>query len=256
LWEQVWGATARSSLEIPVFDARALLLPQIGDASALNGARPLAVATMAAWSLVVWLPDGYMLDRDGYELLDVFGRAAMLVVSNARLHAEVQRIALTDELTGVFNRRYLQARLDVELERAARTGDTTGLIIIDLDHFKTVNDRFGHLVGDATLRAVAGELGRILRTYDLIGRFGGEEFVILVPDTSLEGVVQLAERARAMIAALTVPGHDAALSASFGVTAAVAGQPDADTLLRQADEALYRAKANGRNRVEVSRHAE
>jgi diguanylate cyclase (GGDEF)-like protein len=203
--------------------------------------------------LVIWLPDRFALDRDGHELLEAFGRAATLVVSNARLHAEVQRIALTDELTGVFNRRYLHGRLDVELERAARTGDITGLIIIDLDHFKAVNDRFGHLVGDATLRAVATELSRMLRTYDLIGRFGGEEFVILVPDTTLEGVAHLAERARSMIAALTVPGHDASLSASFGVTAAVGGQPDADTLLRQADEALYRAKARGRNQVEIYR---
>jgi diguanylate cyclase (GGDEF)-like protein len=155
-------------------------------------------------------------------------------------------------LTGLYNRRYVHVRLETELRRSARVGDGLGLVIFDIDHFKLVNDRHGHLAGDAVLRAAAQALAEHLRPYDLIGRFGGEEFVILAPSTTLNGAVALAERARQVLRELVVPGVPLRISASFGVAAAVRGEPDAETLVRQADAALYRAKAAGRNRVEAA----
>jgi diguanylate cyclase (GGDEF)-like protein len=185
---------------------------------------------------------------------------ALIALENAHLHGLVQRQAVTDELTGLANRRRFLAQLDTEVARSRRSGSPLALVLSDLDDFKQVNDRYGHEAGDKTLRAFADILRAAVRDIDLPVRLGGEEFAILLPDTNLEGGANLAERIRATLAATKIEsGSDRIrVTASFGVscfpTAAAA-----DELLVDADRRLYDAKSRGKNRVEVSQandHAE
>lgn len=184
------------------------------------------------------------------------------VVATAALSGVVNRwrtrdamllsLARLDPLTHVSNRRYFFDRLGVELERARRHGTKVAVLLLDLDHFKRVNDRFGHLTGDAVLMHVATQLVRdVLRRSDVIGRYGGEEFAVLLPETDTEGAMIVAERCRTAIATDPLMLGDQTrvrITASIGV--AVPGEAfDADDLMQRVDEALYRAKANGRNRV-------
>jgi two-component system cell cycle response regulator len=251
LWNLVWSGTSRPEWAPAYLEGRELYEPRVSEPVSLPGLEPRFLQAAPHWEFVYFLRPGGSVSVESAELLRLFAQSATLVVSNARLHAEAQRFALTDDLTGVFNRRYVQGRLEVELERSMRTGGTVSLIVLDLDEFRKINDDYGHLVGDAALRETAQSLSRILRPYDLIGRFGGEEFVILAPDTPIEGALRLAERARATVENLRVPGAEARLTASFGVTVARRGEPDIDALFRRADDALDRAKQAGRNRVEA-----
>lgn len=251
LWQVVWGGTSRPEWAPAYMEGRQIVVPRVSEAVGLAQLRPQVVQAAPRWEFVAFLRAGETLSVESAELLRLFAQAATLVVSNARLHAEAARFALTDDLTGVYNRRYFQGRLEVEIERSARTGSSVSLILLDLDEFKRINDAHGHLAGDTALHTVAQALSQILRPYDVLGRFGGEEFVILAPDTPLDGALSLAERARATVAAATVSGTALNLTASFGVSAAVRGTPDVDVLLRQVDEALFRAKQAGSNRVEA-----
>lgn len=166
----------------------------------------------------------------------------------ARRTAQLEQLMLTDPLTGVGNRRHLTACLEAEVARAARYGRELAMMFIDLDHFKKVNDTCGHAVGDQVLVAVAHYLVGCLRSSDTLGRFGGEEFVILLPDTTLESACLVAERWLAGVPLLDIPGTQWRITASFGVTHYRSGDTP-DTLLNRCDTALYRAKADGRNRV-------
>jgi len=163
--------------------------------------------------------------------------------------------ATHDPLTGLWNRYALLEALEREHSRAAREGTPLAVIMVDLDHFKHVNDTYGHLAGDAVLRETAGRMQAVVRSYDLVGRFGGEEFLIVLPGTSGANAAQLAERLRAAVAHDPVchDGVPIPVTASFGVGAGgTAPGGDPQTLIRLADEALYRAKENGRNRIERS----
>ena len=167
---------------------------------------------------------------------------------------EALRVQAThDPLTGLWNRYALLEALEREHSRAVREGTPLAVIMADLDHFKSVNDTYGHMAGDAVLREAAGRMQAAVRSYDLVGRFGGEEFLIVLPGTSAVNAAQLAERLRAAVAHVPV-GHDLRnipVTASFGVGASGPGlSGDPQTLIRVADEALYRAKEKGRNRVE------
>jgi diguanylate cyclase (GGDEF)-like protein len=167
--------------------------------------------------------------------------------------------ATHDPLTGLWNRYALLGTLEREHSRARREGAPLAVIMVDLDHFKQVNDTYGHLAGDAILREAAGRMQFVVRSYDLVGRYGGEEFLIVLPGTSGANATQLAERLRATLAEEPV-GHDLLrirVTASFGVSATgQAAGDDPQTLIRLADEALYRAKEKGRNRVEWAGEAE
>ncbi len=168
---------------------------------------------------------------------------------------QLQLLSRTDELTGVWNRRHLMQVAEVELERARRYGTELACIMLDLDYFKVVNDRHGHLIGDQVLVAVAGQLRRDLRKCDLVARYGGEEFVMLLPQTGLEGACVVAERQRQAVAALRVTSGTCVVCprASLGVTAFPShAAANIEQLFRNVDEALYRAKQAGRNRVEVT----
>jgi diguanylate cyclase (GGDEF)-like protein len=126
-----------------------------------------------------------------------------------------------------------------------------GTVLLDLDHFKDINDTFGHGIGDEVLAAVGVALQSTVRESDFVGRYGGEEFIMLLPDADRETTLQVAERVRTAIADINVLEGDSAVTASFGVAVFPEDAPDAARLVRNADRALYRAKANGRNRVEM-----
>ena len=176
---------------------------------------------------------------------------AAVALDNARLHRIVEEQASFDGLTQLANRRRCEAQLASELARAERFGEPVALVFADLDNFKQVNDRYGHLVGDDVLREFARELRGGIREIDVAGRWGGEEFALILPGTNVDGAVQVAERIRASLARrpiATPDGRSLKLTASFGVAA----YPDtgtAEDLLAAADAALYDAKRSGKNRV-------
>jgi diguanylate cyclase (GGDEF)-like protein len=168
----------------------------------------------------------------------------------------LEQMSQTDHLTQVANRRHLLDRLSQELSRIRRLGQPLSLAILDVDHFKHVNDTYGHLCGDQVLVQLAGVLKASLRTYDLVGRYGGEEFCLILPNTDLQDALALVERLRCQIAETQFEHGRLKLgiTISAGVTCSQ-GQPEdfrADTLLSQADEALYRAKTSGRNQTELA----
>mgnify|MGYP000598573214 CR=1 FL=1 len=201
-----------------------------------------------------------------YPVLDARGQVSHVVeyVRNAterkrgeeerkRLIKELEELSRTDALTGLLNRRGLIDRLQYELRRAERYGTVTSLVLVDMDHFKDINDRFGHKGGDRVLQEVAKGLLQMVRTADIVGRYGGDEFMLILPQTSLQGAQELAERIRLSIAQSRLPvgeGLYAQSTVSIGV-ASFAGQVDVDTLLERIDSALYASKKLGRNRLYV-----
>jgi diguanylate cyclase (GGDEF)-like protein len=179
---------------------------------------------------------------------------AVIALSNARQHRTVEQQALVDSLTGLANRRLCTAALEKELARAQRFDEPLTLVLADIDDFKRINDRWGHPTGDEVLKAFAQRLQESVREIDLAGRWGGEEFALLLPGTDLEGGQQLAERIRELVRdqRLTAPdGTPIGVSASFGV-AAFPLVPGQGQLVAAADAALYEAKRSGKDRVVVS----
>jgi len=171
------------------------------------------------------------------------------------LELKLEEQAHLDPLTGLANRRRLEDRAREEVERAQRFNRPLSLMIMDLDHFKSINDRYGHLFGDAVLRRLA-DLGRShLRQTDLFARVGGEEFVVLMPETTRETAVATAERLRALLAANPVTRQDGPdtgpvdVSVSIGIAAHGPDTPTVESLMAEADKALYVAKNRGRNCV-------
>lgn len=165
--------------------------------------------------------------------------------------------AMHDPLTGVYNRRYLDDHLAAEFAFAARHGTALSLLLIDADHFKRVNDTWGHAAGDAALRTLAGHLQRSVRSEDMIARFGGEEFAVLARETSATGALAVAERIRKSVERTPVQleaGKTVSLTVSIGVVhmGGTRAYLSAHALLEAADEALYRAKEAGRNRCETA----
>jgi two-component system cell cycle response regulator len=164
--------------------------------------------------------------------------------------------ATHDNLTGMVHRGVIMDTLRRERARQAREGGSFGIVLVDLDHFKYVNDTHGHLAGDDVLREAAQRMMGCVRPYDSVGRYGGEEFLIVVPSSDAMGTMGLAERMRRAIEAkpMVTNSVSIAVTASFGVTASIDKSPlDAQEILRLADAALYRAKERGRNRVELAR---
>ncbi|HZR94973.1 MAG TPA: GGDEF domain-containing protein [Gaiellaceae bacterium] len=179
-----------------------------------------------------------------------------IALENARLQSIVRRQAVTDELTDLSNRRRFMEEIQLEIARAERLETSLALVLFDLDHFKQINDRFGHQTGDVVLRATAGVIRDRVRETDVPARIGGEEFAIVLPGTDRNGARSLAENLRADISALVgVPNAEWRVTASFGVAEHVRGET-ADTLIAAADRALYRAKAEGRDRVCLAEHEE
>ncbi len=200
----------------------------------------------------------WWLGRMAFSTLVFGGLTIALVVYVTGLLRERERrldhMSKTDALTMVANRRHFLELLERELARSRRYATPVSCVMIDLDHFKEVNDRHGHMVGDQVLVAVAEALRRSIRDSDVVARYGGEEFVLLLPSTDVTGAQELAERCRAVVAATQVAGRHGLLSvtASMGVASLAGGSGDLDQLLSAADDALYRAKSDGRDRVVVA----
>ncbi len=194
------------------------------------------------------------------DFLEHLGVIASFCIENGINRARLQRSGFTDVLTGWHNRRYLMVRLLEELARARRDSTRLVCLMLDVDHFKQVNDTWGHAAGDVVLSELAQRIDGQVRKSDIAARYGGEEFVVLMPNTDTEAALRLAERIRRVIAATPVAlsnGGDVAMTTSIGIAAAEPGmsevdlKTEGDALLARADVALYRAKSSGRDRVEV-----
>lgn len=193
----------------------------------------------------------------GSDFLHHFGRMSTLFLENALTREELRRSSLSDGLTGCYNRRFLQERLLQELAAALRARQPLCLLLFDLDYFKTVNDTYGHLVGDQVLIEFAGRLRRQLRINDVVARYGGEEFAALLPRTQIKDALNLAERVRQKVREpMLLEQTTVNVTVSIGVCEFNPRAPEADhntlakRLLNAADEALYQAKTLGRNRIE------
>ena len=173
-------------------------------------------------------------------------------LANLRNLALAEARAATDALTGLPNRRAVQDTLKRMIAQSGRTLAPMAALVLDLDQFKAINDTYGHDRGDAVLCAVSDVLRRALRTSDFVGRNGGEEFIALLPDTDAEGALEAAEKLRAAVARVSLPGIDRPVTTSIGAAVFPHTAADAQSLLRLADRALYAAKAHGRNRVELA----
>jgi diguanylate cyclase (GGDEF)-like protein len=182
------------------------------------------------------------------KIISALADAMSLALSNLSLREKLRNQALRDPLTGLYNRRYMEDMLDRFVRLATRKDSALAVIMIDLDHFKRLNDQHGHLVGDAVLRAVAGTLTQAMRETDVACRYGGEELIVLMPDCDMAGALRKAEEIRARIEALS-SAHGVEISASLGVAAFPSAASSVGGLVKAADDALYEAKSAGRNRV-------
>lgn len=164
---------------------------------------------------------------------------------------EIELLSKTDALTGLWNRGYLEEMLAIEFKRARRFSHDVALMVIDLDHFKRINDTYGHMAGDEVLRQISGRINKYLRETDFVGRFGGEEIVVILPETTSEAAEVIAEGLREVIAAKPVhfESYVIEVTTSIGMSRLNADHDDYKALFAEADEALYDAKSNGRNRV-------
>ncbi len=184
-------------------------------------------------------------------LAEIFANEASIAIENARLFEQVQLLAVTDELTGFYNRRYFYELVEMELARARRYHHDTSLLLMDIDYFKAVNDRFGHTTGDQVLKELCSRIHGAVRESDILGRHGGEEFVLLLPETPRDKAVEAAERLRALVESRPIRSgeHEINITISLGVATVSEKCNTADELFGCADTAMYQAKQAGRNKV-------
>jgi diguanylate cyclase (GGDEF)-like protein len=245
---------ALQAAEAAALDADEAAETQVGNTNALarplrapeRGSRVLGVISIAR--------EGRAFTPGEKDLFGYLANQAAVSIENVDLHETVQRQAVTDELTGLFNHRRFQEVMAVEVERARRFDQPMSLIMLDIDNFKRVNDTYGHMQGDLVLREVARVLRESSREIDEPARYGGEEMAVALPQTDLEGAYQFAERVRQRIEGLELPildgGGTLRVTASFGAASTTGSEDsDKDALVASADAALYRAKRSGKNRT-------
>jgi len=188
-------------------------------------------------------------------VLSAVASELVVAVENSGLFKLAQRLAITDELTGLYNYRHLQSRLDQEVGRAVRYGHSVSLLMIDVDRFKDFNDTFGHRAGDVALADIAGVLSEDVREIDLVARYGGEEFAVVLPETDDPGAHIVAEKIREAVSQRLFADADGVrccqLTVSIGLATLPTHASDKESLLRESDEALYNAKNGGKNRVKT-----
>lgn len=196
-----------------------------------------------------------LISPEEVRILQIIADTASMAVENSRLYMVMRDLSVRDELTGLYNRRHLHERADADIANASRHNLPVSLLLLDLDHFKQLNDLNDHLVGDAALKKVAQVLQDSTRGIDTVARFGGEEMVIVLPQTGTEGAQRVGEKLRAAIETTSFRGEKLLPGGKLTVSVGIATYPrDGGTfkeLLECADKAMYRAKRNGRNRVEL-----
>jgi diguanylate cyclase (GGDEF)-like protein len=257
-WEGLMGATQMGRLDRGL---EAIADMALGDAAAapagglaIEREGQICVPMVAGGTSVgvLGVATGSILLADGRRrMLAACAAVLAIAVRNVQLFAEVRQNSLHDGLTRCVNRTHGLEVLDAELQRARRTTAALSVILLDIDHFKDINDRFGHLCGDAVLAAVGRRIREVLRASDVKCRYGGEEFLVILPDTAEAGGRRVAETLRVEVGELQVPwnGEMVRVTASLGLAIALVGELDGQALLARADVALYAAKKQGRNRV-------
>jgi diguanylate cyclase (GGDEF)-like protein len=229
------------------------ILQGIGITSSVKLVRlPLVIEESLLGILWLW---GEGASRSDLPILSLFAKQVSTSLERARLFQEVQNLAITDPLTGLHNRRSLYELGKIEFARADRFHRPYSCLMLDIDHFKQINDSHGHHAGDLVLQEFARLCRKSVRDIDLVGRYGGEELLILMPETSIERAINVAERLRLNVAGYPIPsaGAEITITASIGVAARDENTPDLETLIARADQAMYIAKHRGRNRVAVSK---
>jgi diguanylate cyclase (GGDEF)-like protein len=214
---------------------------------------PLKIAQRVVGVMTIAYEKPRTFSENELRTLDLLAAQAAIAIENASLYDQVQQLAVTDPLTNIYNRRGFFQIGDSEIERARRFGHPLSALMFDLDYFKQFNDTFGHPFGDKILVALVEVCRRNIRTLDILGRYGGEEFAVLLPETDSATAVQIAERVREAVEKTQMQIDDRVISItiSIGVATLHDGVFDLTALLDQADQALYRAKQAGRNRVEL-----
>ncbi len=214
---------------------------------------PLIVGDQVIGMLTVDHTQSNYFTQDHVRLVSAFADQVALAIQNARLFGEVQQLASTDGLTGLHNRRHFMEQANREFGRARRHQRSLVAVMLDIDRFKQVNDTYGHAVGDQVLQIVAARCRETVREIDILGRYGGEEFVFLLLETDLDGARILAERLRQCVVdpPLSTDAGMMKITVSLGVGILDKECPDLDHLLQRADQALYKSKQDGRNRVSI-----
>ena len=211
---------------------------------------PLITEGKSMGALWMW---GEGLHESDMPTMSLFTSQLAAALQNANLLTEVGRLAITDELTGIYNRRYFFEMAEKKFTRALKDKSPLSILLVDIDHFKNFNDRYGHAVGDQVLRAAAKMMASALRESDIIGRYGGEEFSIILPDTNNSSAIYVGERLLARVS--DVPIDTAAGKLSIEISLGIAGMsketPNLQSLIVRADQAMYMAKSAGRNRLAV-----
>jgi diguanylate cyclase (GGDEF)-like protein/PAS domain S-box-containing protein len=216
----------------------------IAEIPILNGERCIGVLSFGRNRL------NYEFTEDQIQFGSLFANLSALVIENAQLRETLREQSIRDSLTGLFNRRYMEETLIQEISRAVRNGHSLGVIMLDIDHFKKFNDTFGHLAGDSILSQLGQFLQTNIRLEDVACRYGGEEFLLIMPDISLETALRRADLLREGV--LELGWQTEKITISLGVAMYPQHGETMENLIRSADEALYQAKQNGRNRVEVA----
>ena len=212
---------------------------------------PLVFEESLLGILWVW---GKGLTKTDLPVMSIFAKQIGISLERAHLFQDVQSLAMTDPLTGLHNRRSLFELGKIEFSRANRMNRPICCMMLDLDNFKQVNDNYGHLIGDQVLQEFAKRCKNSVREIDLVGRYGGEEFVVFLPETDLETALQVAERLRASIeeTPMKVSSQELNVTVSIGVSRKDENTLELETLIARADQAMYIAKHKGRNRVAIS----
>ena len=231
--------------------------PILSPAHRFAGFRSLMIVPLAqeerpvAGALIVAARQPGVFSRTSREMLEMLAGQMALKIELAQSHEQINRLATIDALTGIANRRAYQRGFETMLERAGRRGGSLQLILCDIDHFKRINDRYGHPFGDEVLRQVAKLFGRVVRSIDLAARTGGEEFAILLEDSDAKGAWKVAERLRLMVEELELKdaGEMVPVTISLGIAAFPQDAASLEKLVSLADQALYQAKEAGRNRT-------
>ncbi|HJW76434.1 MAG TPA: diguanylate cyclase [Thermoleophilia bacterium] len=246
-----WAVTHKEALLINDMssDPRAFAVPETPTERQASIVVPLQVMGKVSGVLSLDRLGGRTFDEHELELVRLFGNQAAIAIQNARSYMEMERQAVSDGLTGLHNHRHFQESLAAEVSRAERYGEEFCLLMMDLDHFKSVNDTVGHQRGDEVLREVAAALKRCSRESDYLARYGGEEFAVILPRTPLKEARTVAQRVCDQVREIDSEGQGVRVSMSIGVAAFPESARDKDALLGAADSALLCAKALGRDRV-------